>query len=89
METFEADCNACASRQAVLQRGQQVLVDRRHWLTGLAPSIEIVFEPDGDGTMMHFRHSGFETENAAAMHGQGWESTWRCLDTFIAEGGLG
>ena len=50
--------------------------------------IEIDFEADGEGTLMHFRHSGFDSQESSSMHGQGWESTWKCLEGFIAEGGL-
>jgi uncharacterized protein YndB with AHSA1/START domain len=51
--------------------------------------VEIDLEADGDGTLMHFRHSGFETVGAVEMHSHGWGATWPCLDAFIAEGKLG
>lgn len=55
---------------------------------GPATLIEIDLEPDGHGTMMSFRHSGFEVEDWAHRHSHGWASSLSCLDAFIAEGNL-
>jgi len=45
--------------------------------------VEIEFEAVDDGTLMHFRHSGFETGNVAVMHNAGWDSSFICLDDFL------
>ena len=36
-------------------------------------TIEIELEPDGGGTLLRFRHSGFENAEPAAMHRHGWD----------------
>lgn len=62
------------------------------WRTDGTPGneslVEIEFEADGDGTMMYFHHSGFESENASNLHVGGWTSGLECLEKFIAEGKL-
>lgn len=45
--------------------------------------VEIEFEAAPGGTMMHFRHSGFESANAAFLHNEGWTSTFVCFDKFL------
>jgi uncharacterized protein YndB with AHSA1/START domain len=36
-------------------------------------TIEIVLEPDGDGTRLRFTHSGLPTAESAARHAHGWD----------------
>jgi uncharacterized protein YndB with AHSA1/START domain len=35
-------------------------------------TVEITLAPDGDGTILHLRHSGFSDDAAASMHREGW-----------------
>ena len=52
-------------------------------------TIEIELEPDGDGTLLRFRHSGFESPAAAGMHRHGWEHYLGRLATAAAGGDPG
>ena len=36
-------------------------------------TVEIELVPNGDGTTLHFRHSGLPDEDAAQSHAHGWE----------------
>jgi len=45
--------------------------------------VEIEFEAVDGGTLMHFRHSGFESDNAVVMHNAGWDSSFISLDEFL------
>jgi len=51
--------------------------------------VEIEFEAVEGGTMMHFRHSGFESDNAAIMHTAGWNSSFACLSDFLNDNTAG
>jgi uncharacterized protein YndB with AHSA1/START domain len=68
-------------------RGEFVEIDAPHrlvftwgWEPG-SPSpvavgtsrIEFELRPDGDGTLLRFRHSDLPTEEAAVSHGHGWD----------------
>jgi len=56
---------------------------------GLPPgttTVEVLLEPDGDGTLLRLRHSGLMNETMCLFHGWGWGVT---LDRLLvaAEGG--
>lgn len=36
-------------------------------------TIEVTFEPDGDGTLLRLAHRGLPTDEARAQHAAGWE----------------
>jgi len=36
-------------------------------------TIEIVLEPQGDGTLLHFEHSGLLSKDSAESHAHGWD----------------
>ena len=36
-------------------------------------TIEIVLEPDGDGTRLRFTHGGLPTAESAGRHAHGWD----------------
>jgi uncharacterized protein YndB with AHSA1/START domain len=46
--------------------------------------VTVDFEDQGPRTLMRFHQGAFESAEAAAMHNQGWTSTWEKLDDFIA-----
>lgn len=52
-------------------------------------TIEIDLEPSGDGTLLRFRHSGFESPEPAAMHRHGWDHYLSRLEIAAAGGDPG
>jgi uncharacterized protein YndB with AHSA1/START domain len=52
-------------------------------------TIEIELEPSGDGTILRFRHYGFESAEAAGMHRHGWEHYLGRLEVAAAGGDPG
>ena len=48
-------------------------------------TIEVELEPDGDGTLVRFTHSGFADGEATTRHAQGWDHYLPRLE--IAAGG--
>ncbi len=36
-------------------------------------TVEITLRPDGDGTLVHFVHSGLPTQESADSHAKGWD----------------
>ena len=49
-------------------------------------TVEIDLLPEGDGTMVRFRHSGLPSEDAVQRHGHGWDHYLPRLQT-AAQGG--
>jgi uncharacterized protein YndB with AHSA1/START domain len=49
-------------------------------------TVEIDLLPEGDGTMVRFRHSGLPNEEAVQRHGHGWDHYLPRLQT-AAQGG--
>jgi len=47
--------------------------------------VEVLFEPDGDGTILRLRHSGLRTEPSCQFHSWGWEVSADRL-VLVAEG---
>jgi uncharacterized protein YndB with AHSA1/START domain len=52
-------------------------------------TIEIELEPSGDGTILRFRHYGFESAEAAGMHRHGWDHYLGRLEVAAAGGDPG
>lgn len=54
-----------------------------HWMEnemrGPRTEVSVRFDPDGDGTLLRFRHSGFADEDDRDGHSKGWNE---CLDRF-------
>ena len=46
--------------------------------------VEVVLTEEGDGTIVHFTHSGFDTKESRDMHQQGWESALKKLPALLA-----
>jgi uncharacterized protein YndB with AHSA1/START domain len=56
---------------------------------GLVPgdsTVEVVLEPDGDGTLLRMRHSGLPSETACQFHLWGWDLSLDRL-AAVAQGG--
>lgn len=84
-------------------RGEFVEIDPPHrlvytwgWEPGSQSSVEaasstIEFEltPDGDGTLLRFRHANLPSEEAAASHGHGWDHYLGRLAVAAAGGDTG
>lgn len=54
-----------------------------------ASTVEILLEPDGDGTHLKLIHRDLPSAEAAARHGQGWEHYAERLATVAAGGDPG
>ena len=51
---------------------------------GHVTEVSVEFLDRGDETEMLFRHRGFETEEQAHQHNQGWDSSFICFDRYLA-----
>jgi uncharacterized protein YndB with AHSA1/START domain len=49
-------------------------------------TVEITLTQDGDGTILHLRHTGFPTDADASLHREGWEMYVGRLE-IVAVGG--
>lgn len=47
--------------------------------------VEMDFEPEGDGTRMHFRQASFTSRAERDGHGYGWTSTLSMLASYAAK----
>jgi len=56
---------------------------------GFESLVEIDFEAVSGGTLMHFRHSGFQTPEDVVSHNKGWTSSFGCLDRYVKDPGQG
>lgn len=56
---------------------------------GHESTVTVEFDEVAEGTLMRFHQGIFESPNAAAMHNEGWTSTFDKFADFIAGGGLG
>lgn len=83
-------------------RGEFVEIDPPHrlvftwgWEAGASPvtpgssTVEFELTPDGDGTLLRFRHSGLPSTEAAESHGHGWDHYLGRLSTVAAGGDPG
>jgi uncharacterized protein YndB with AHSA1/START domain len=52
-------------------------------------TVEVILEPDGDGTILSLRHSGLPDEESAAMHEEGWRFFSPRLAIVVAGGDAG
>jgi uncharacterized protein YndB with AHSA1/START domain len=52
-------------------------------------TVEFELVPDGDGTVLRFRHTGFANEEAAGSHAHGWDHYLARLGTAAAGGDAG
>jgi uncharacterized protein YndB with AHSA1/START domain len=52
-------------------------------------TIEIVFEPDGDATILRIRHSGLPSDDAGTFHNVGWNMSLDRLVVIAAGGDAG
>jgi uncharacterized protein YndB with AHSA1/START domain len=52
-------------------------------------TVEVVLEPDGDGTLMSLRQSGLPDGESAAMHEEGWKFFSPRLAVVVAGGDAG
>ena len=52
-------------------------------------TIEVDLEPDGEGTLLRFRHSGLPSQAAADSHAHGWDHYFARLATVTAGGDPG
>jgi len=52
-------------------------------------TVEFELVAEGDGTRLHFVHSGLPTDAAAASHGHGWDHYFERLATAAAGGDPG
>jgi uncharacterized protein YndB with AHSA1/START domain len=83
--------------------GEFVEVDPPHrlvWTWGWTPEsqsavaegstrIEVELEPDGDGTLLRFTHSGLPDADATQKHAHGWDHYLQRLETAAAGGDAG
>ena len=83
-------------------RGEFVEVDAPHrlvltwgWENGSSvvepgmSTVEFELEPQGDGTLLRFTHSGLPTTESAESHGHGWDHYLARLDIAAAGGDPG
>jgi uncharacterized protein YndB with AHSA1/START domain len=83
-------------------RGEFVEVDRPHrlvftfgWEDGSSEvepgttTVEFELEPQGEGTLLRFTHSGLPNGDSAASHGQGWDHYLGRLGTTAGGGDPG
>ena len=76
------------NQAGIVSRGEFIEIDPPHrivfswgWegIDGLLPgesTVEVVFEPDGDGTLLRLRHSGLPSESACDFHSYGWGTSF-------------
>lgn len=53
---------------------------------GQETEVTIEFLDHGAETEMVFCHRGFETAEQARLHNEGWDSSLRCFDAYLASG---
>ena len=81
----------------IVARGEFIEIDPPHRLVfswgwegidGLLPgesTVEVVLEPDGDGTRLRLRHSGLPSDSACDFHSYGWGTSLDRLVTIAAD----
>jgi uncharacterized protein YndB with AHSA1/START domain len=52
-------------------------------------TIEVELEPDGEGTLLRFTHSGLPDADATAKHAHGWDHYLKRLETAASGGDAG
>lgn len=45
--------------------------------------VDVSFKPDGDGTSVHLRHTGFMTQDSCDKHGKGWDNYIKGFTAFL------
>lgn len=53
-------------------------------MAGVETLVSVTLRPKPGGTELTLQHSGLPTPRSVEMHSMGWNSTWDCLDDYVA-----